>query len=140
MARFLRDQMIKNITIDEKFIRKIGELFEKRANALQGIITFVIRFDGQGYCISSLDELLRYFDNANEVERIVFTLITPGYISSNGLSGAHIELKLDNRISNNCCLSVTSDEQDWVDATFSNIQNILIGSKNLSGCVSTFWT
>lgn len=152
MANFLRDQQITNITINEYKIRQISTLFINRAQyfntaipgnsepAKKALLYFTIRFDGKGYRVYNLDELLSYFQQAKEVERIIFTIETGESLLSNRKVGAVVELGLDHKNPNACFLTVTSDDKDMVDASFAAIQDVLSKCKNKNGWVRTAWT
>lgn len=148
MAHFLCDQVITNVTITENTIKQISSLFENRlarfnaniAEDKRAILSYVIRFDGKGYHVYSLKDLLLYFQQAKEIERIIFTFETSESMLSNRRIGAIMELLLDQKNSSACFLNVTSDDKDWVDASFSAVQDILAKSKNKNGWVRMAWT
>jgi hypothetical protein len=152
MAHFLRDQQITNLSADEDMLRQINAAFESREAAIntgvpaddttgkRALLTYVIRFDNKGYRVFSLDDLLRYFHQAKDVERVIFTVETGESLRSNRLVGAFLELRLDVRDPNLCLLTVTSNDGDWVEASFSAVQDVLIKCKNKNGWVRTAWT
>src|SRR6266478_273987 len=121
MAQFFRDQQITNSTIDEDQLRQIVAVLENRRTALNariapteantktGSLSFVIRFDNKGYRLTSLSDLLRYFHQAKEVERVFFNIDTIESAASNRALGAFLELGLDAKDPNRCLLAVTSD-------------------------------
>jgi DNA-binding transcriptional MerR regulator len=86
---------------------------------------FTIRFDGKGYRVYTLEDLLLHFQQAKEVERIIFSLETGQSILTNRNTGTVMELRLDQKNPNSCTVLVTSDDRDWVDASFAAIQDIL---------------
>ena len=151
MAHFFRDQQIKNSTIDEESLKQLVAVLENRKTALNarvspervdaesGILTYVIRFDNKGYRVDSLGELLRYFHQAKELERIFFNIDTGESLNSNKQVGAFIELGLDAKDPNRCFLAVTSNDGDWVDASISTIQDVIAKCKNKNGWVRTAW-
>ncbi|HHT9910527.1 TPA: hypothetical protein ACT9LC_001693 [Legionella pneumophila] len=151
MAHFLRDQQITNVTISEEMIKQISALFVSRTTSFnmaipvandeskKALLSYTIRFDEKGYRVYSIDELLQYFQQAKEVERILFTLETGESLRSSRNIGAVMELKFDQKNPNNCSLMATSDDKDWVDASFSAVQDILIKCKNKNGWIRTAW-
>ncbi len=149
MAHFLRDQRITNLTITEEVIEQISTLFiiltNKFNSALEditdkkAILSYIIRFDNKGYRVYTLDELRQYFRQAKEIEHILFTIETNESISSGRKFGAVMELGLNQKSNNGCFLFVTSDDKDWVDASFSAVQDILIKSTNKNGWARTAW-
>jgi len=151
MANFLRDWFIVNVSVNEQILRQLNELFIKRCHSLNttlsdrdttqnAYINYIIRFDGKGYRIFNFDDMLRYFFQAKEIERITFTLETTESLRSNRQTGTYIELRLDQWNPNNCCLWVASDDEDWVEVSFSATQAILVNCKNKNGLARTAWT
>lgn len=150
MAYYLRDQLIENISVDAETICQISSVFEDRLNTLtpqegeaihaQAFFTYIIRFDSKGYRVFSLDELLRYFNQAKEVERVIFTLETTESTQSMRQSGTFMELQLDEQEPSRCIFQISSDQKDWVDASFSVVNEVLSKSKNRNGWVRTAWT
>lgn len=152
MAYFLRDQHVTNLTVDEDSLRHINTVFESRERAIntnvpendntgqRAFLTYIIRFDNKGYRVFSLEELLRYFHQAKEVERLIFTVETGESLRSNRQLGTFLELRLDEKDPNNCLLTVTSNDGDWVDSSFSAVQDVLAKCKNKNGWVRTAWT
>lgn len=152
MAHFLRDQQITNLSATEENLTQLSTTFIERAAMINAnvpddarlengaLITYVIRFDNKGYRVFSLDDLLKYFAEAKAVERIIFTLETGESLRSNRQVGTFMELRLDEREPTSSLLTVTSDDKDWVDASFSAIQDTLAKAKNRNGWVRSMWT
>lgn len=152
MAHFLRDQQITNLSITEGNLSQISSAFADRAMMLnsnvpdndntgkRAFLSYIIRFDNKGYRVFSIDDLLRYFRQAKTVERVLFTVETGESLQSNRQIGTFLELRLDEKDPNTCFLSVTSDDKDWVDASFSAVQDTLAKCKNQNGWVRTSWT
>ncbi|MCH8040154.1 MAG: hypothetical protein IH977_07395 [Nitrospinae bacterium] len=152
MAQFLRDVHISNIKIKEDVIIQLAEVFANRANALissaqkQGnddnklFLTFIIRFDGKGYRVFALADLLRYFQRAKVIERIIFSIETAVSLRSNREVGEHLSLWLDKIDPQKCYLSVTSDDSDWVDSSYSAVQEILTKCKTKNGWARSGWS
>lgn len=152
MAHFLRDQQLTNHTIRSENIAQIGNVFAERlqvfnaslpANSPQdarAFLMYVVRFDGKGYRVFSIAEVQQYFQQARVVERVVFTLLTPEAFRTNGNFGTHVELRFDANDVNGSYLKITADDRDWVDASFSAIQDWLAKCHNRHGLVRTSWT
>ena len=81
-----------------------------------------------------------YFEEAKNVERVIFTVETGESLNSNRLIGAYMELRLDAKDHNASSLVVTADDKNWVDTSFSTIQDVLKSSKNKNGYLRTPWT
>ncbi len=152
MAQFLRDVHLTNIKVTEDVLVQLTEVFANRAQSLiesatdkenedqKPFLTFIIRFDGKGYRLFSLDELLRHFRRANDVERIIITIETLVSLRSNRLVGEHLEVRLDKLDENNCYLSVTADDSDWVDASYSSVQEVINKHKTKNGIARSGWS
>lgn len=152
MAHYLRDQQIKCLSLTEDQIRHLAIVFSERAFVLnseidndptsvkRAVFNFIIRFDNKGYRVFTLEELLIYFQQAKSVERLIFTVETGESLQSNRNIGSILELKLDSKEPNGCFLTATSDNKDWVDASFSSVQEALNKSKNHNAWVRATWT
>ena len=152
MAQFLRDVHLSNVKVTEDVIVQLTEVVANRAQSLldsstaqenednKSFLTFIIRFDGKGYRLFSLDELRRHFKRANDVERLIITIETPVSLRTNRLVGEHLEVRLDTLDEKNCYLSVTSDDSDWVDASYSSVQELLNKHKTRNGIARSGWS
>lgn len=152
MAHYLRDEQVTNLSINTDNLTQLSAVFADRANALnakitesddtgkKAFLTYIMRFDNKGYRVFSLEDLLRYFCLAKEVERVIFTVETGESLQSNRTIGTYLELRLDEKEPNTCTLVVASDDQDWVDASFSAVQDVLIKCKNSNGWARSAWT
>ncbi|MDP1644506.1 MAG: hypothetical protein Q8K35_06660 [Thiobacillus sp.] len=152
MAHFLRDQLISNVLITEESLTQLSAIFEDREKMLNGIaaatkseddeatLVFIIRFDNKGYRVFSIDDLLRYFQQAKSVERVLITLETTRSLRNNRQAGTFMELRLDEMEPHTSFLNVTSDDKDWVEASFSAVQEALDKYRHRTGWVRTAWT
>lgn len=148
MGHFLRDQQIINITLDEARLRSLSELMRDRAGAVNRALEepnvlhqmYVIRFDSKGYRVFDIDDVLRLYQNANEVERVICTIESAESFRSRRLTGSSAEVVLDKNNPNGCTLVVTSDDENFVDATFGAISDRLHGFRNRYGIIRNAWT
>lgn len=150
MAQFLRDAHITNTKVTEDMLHQLTEVFANRAQPLidaagaeedrKPFLTFIIRFDGKGYRLFSLDELVRHFKRARQVERIIITVETTSSLRSNRLVGEHLEIRFDDQEEKNCYISVTSDDSDWVDASYSSVMDIVNKHKTRNGIARSGWS
>lgn len=154
MAIFLRDQKVRDINISEDKLRLIDKLFKERASSYnlslgsnldpddtrQAFIYFTIRFDGKGYRVYKIEDLLQHFQQADEVERVIFTLETGESLLSNRRMGTVMELWLDKKDADSCFLSVTADDENFVNLAFAGIQDILGKCKNKNSWVRSYPT
>lgn len=134
MAHFLRDQHVHDLSLNEQAITQINNVFADRHNQLNeelsshgktAFFTYIIRFDNKGYRVFSLTELLRYFNQAGNVERIIFTIESDAAMGSNRAIGAYLELCLDAQDANRCTLVASSDAKDWAEISFSSVHEVL---------------
>lgn len=151
VAQFLRDEHVANLTINESTLEQVNAVLEVRRASLSPkpngtptdqavFLTYIIRFDNKGYRVFSLPKLLEYFHQAKYVERIIATLETSQSLQSSRMAGTYLELRLDEKDPNNCSISVTSDNGDWVDSSFSAIKEVLSKCGNKSAWARSAWT
>ena len=152
MAHFLRDQLISNVSITEESLSQLSAIFEEKEKILneisadlktednEAVLTYIIRFDNKGYRVFSIDDLLRYFKQAKSVERVLITLETTKSLRNNRQSGTFMEVRLDEKEPHASFLNVTSDDKDWVEASFCSIQEALDKYRHRTGWVRTAWT
>lgn len=151
MAHYLRDQHIQNVSIDADALIQINDVFTERFTQLQSelrevppqsakaFFTYIIRFDGKGYRVFSLEELMRYFNQAKEVERLIFTIESGDALSSNRNIGAYLELCLDAKEPARCMLVASSDDKDWAEASFAAVHEILVKCRTRNGIAKSPW-
>lgn len=152
MAHYLRDQQIANTSITEESLNQLSTLFYERLDTInksiseadltdkRAFLTYIIRFDNKGYRVFSINELIKYFRAANSVERILITLETAESLRSNRVTGTVLELRLDEKDPNSSFLTVTSDDKDWVDASFAAVEDRLAKCRNRNLWVRSAWT
>lgn len=145
MPKYLRDQAIRNVKVDEALILQLDHVMKSRAALLNSeinpdneeekipFLTYVLRFDGKGIRFFDVEELLSSFRVANDIERFVVSIESPSALSSNRNIGEVLELKLDQSIENNCYVQVTSDNSDWVDSSFASVLDIVSKNKTKHG-------
>jgi hypothetical protein len=142
MARFLRDELITNVSLTETDIEEIFANFLRiqeahNASLLHPLVidqvaetTYIIRFDGKGYRVDNKAELLAHFRQAKKVERIVLIVETVEALQSNRTRGRSIDLRIDTDTPQNSYLTVTADEQEWTTAQFTTFHELLEKNKN----------
>ena len=151
MAHFLRDEVLKSLTIDEAAIRELDnalrssnanmpENLAKQDPGQRAIIYYVVRFDNKGYRVFSVDDLLRYFHEAKYVERVICTAESGTSLKTGRQVGSYIDLALDCQDPSRCLLSVASDDVNWVNSSFSNIKDVLAGYRNRNGWARSMWS
>lgn len=149
MASYLRDQHVQNISVDPDAIFQVSKVFSDRFTQLQAelspqgkgaFFTYIIRFDNKGYRVFSLDELMIYFNQARQVERIIFTVESGDSITSSRNVGAYLELCLDTREPARCILITSSDHKDWTEASFAAVHEIIAKYKTKYGLARSPWS
>lgn len=152
MGHYLRDERITNLSIKEDNLKQLSSVFSDRAqtidanepqvekDVLKVFQTYIIRFDHKGYRVFTLQDLLKYFHLAKDVERVIFTVETVESLRSNRQTGTYLELRLDEKDPKSCVLAVSGDDKDWVDASFAAVKDILGKCANKTGWLRTGWT
>ncbi|WP_172705490.1 hypothetical protein [Variovorax paradoxus] len=150
MAHYLRDKRIGSLTITEEDVRELCDIFFQRMNVVSATrdkpnepeikgAHFVIRFDNRGYKAYSTDDVLTYWRQATKVERLVFATESFESLNSNRLRGTYVELKLD-LADEQCWLVSSSDSKEWMDGSFTAIDEYLTKCKNKNRLIRTPWT
>lgn len=145
MAQYLRDEQLENVTIDRDVLsRLIDALYaqmismpeylqgqqNQNLQALDAMLVMTIRFDGKGYRVFSKDILLNYFEAATHVERIVFELSSLKAIQTGKTIGSYLDLRMDANEASPSHLVSTSDNENWMNASFGAVKEILTPCKN----------
>jgi hypothetical protein len=149
MPHFLRDERLENLTITEGRLKQLEEVFRVRlesvpehseGNEPNAVISYVIRFDNKGYRVFSLDDLIKYFRQADYVERVIFNIDSKTSLQTTRNLGTFMELRLENKDINASFLQVSSDDGDWVNASFSVTKEVLSKCKNLNRWARSIWS
>lgn len=150
MATFLRDERLHNLTLTADRLRQIDAAFQARLRAAPEHaqpgennnihLFYVIRFDNKGYRVFSIEEVITYFQQADSVERFIITIESAASMRSNRNVGTYMELRLDAGDANACHLVASSDDADWVDASFSGVREAIVRSKNRHSIVRNDWS
>lgn len=106
MAKYLRDEHLKNITINEQSLELVNSFLIERGISINReieqangskddilLLTYVIRFDNRGYKLTDFNDVKKYFSQANKVERIIFTLDSNTSERTNRMYGTHYEIR-----------------------------------------------
>jgi hypothetical protein len=151
MAHFLRDEQVKNITIDTATLRQLAQSFAAKITSMpeylppmaegapEVFLTFTIRFDGKGYRLFDIENLISHFEQAARVERIIFELQSGTSLRSNRVIGSYADLRLDSDDRAVCFLTVSSDSEGWMQSTFAAVIDVLGVKKNKTGYVRNAW-
>jgi len=134
MSQFLRDTLLKNLTLEEKVIDEINsELVKIRDEFNQSCsdttkslkLHYVIRFDQNGFVLYDFAKVKDYFRSAKSIERLVFSLISDEHNQSAKLKGKNIDLRFDAINQNNCFIIVQDDDQSWVDSILPRMVHLI---------------
>ena len=149
LARYLRDEQFENISINSNLLTQLDVSLRRlilstpeynHVEAPQNskvLIIYTIRFDGKGYRVFTIEELLEYFNQAQEVERIALQIETEGSLGSNRAIGSYFDLKFDNKQSS--FLTVSSDNEAWMNDSFTSTKEIIQKYRNKHGYVRNAW-
>lgn len=154
MSKYLRDEFLKNLSLNESKIQKINDAILEIAHETNSRLTqtteaekdklvlpsYIIRFDNKGFLLYDFNKVLKYFKEARKVERVIFILDFIESYVSNKQRGKCLELRFDKNDINNCYLSVQDDRSDWVDASFCKIKELLERYKNKNYLIRNNWT
>ncbi len=138
MAQYLRDAEVSNLTINSEALSHLFDEFERRQASMpenaqtqedgssSAWLWCIIRFDEKGYRVFDKDRLLDCFEKASKVERVIFTLESVASIQSNRRNGSYMECRLESGDSANPrYIVVSSENEDWVNASFTAVQESL---------------
>lgn len=153
MAKFLRDEYLKNITITEQMLDLIDEFLTERETITNEelekskaqdnqylILNYIIRFDNRGYKLNDFSDVKKYYAQATNVERIIITLDSTESVNTNRLYGTHYEIRLDSKDPNNTYIQVSSDDGDAVDSVFCGLMEIVKKCNNHNGKIRNTWS
>jgi hypothetical protein len=147
LANFLRDGYLENITVTEQTIEQINDFLKEREfsynqkfktehakkQALE--LNYIIRFDGRGFKLNDFSELKKHYAQANEIERIIFTLS-----STDNNDETSFEVRIDSKEPKNTLIQVSSDDGDAVDSVFCGLFEIINKGQNKNGFIRNTWT
>lgn len=153
MAKFLRDEFLRNLTIDEDILDIVDAHLRGRQNSTNAqlgasgsgqdqvlVLKYIIRFDGRGYKLTDYKEFKKYYKQAQNIERVIFVLDSALSEKTNRMYGTHYELRFDRNESTHCYIQVASDDGDAVDSVFSSLREIIDKGKNRNGLVRNAWS
>jgi len=148
MSQYLRDEVLKNLTITECNLKKINEELIEISKQFNLTVptdqdklfhSYIIRFDNKGFRLFDFGEVLKYFSDAHKVERVCFYVNSLKGLEANGFLGNRIELKFDKYDTNNCALVIDGDKKAWVDTTFWKINERLNKYQNTNYFIRNRW-
>jgi hypothetical protein len=149
MAFYLIDRFVTNVSLDIDRLKILRDVFFERKAQLvthfnnkedEVFVTFTIRFDEKGYKTFSFSEFESYYEQAINIERIIFSLETTASLKTNKSTGEYIDLCLDVKENSRCILVSSSENKDWCENSFNTINNILLKYKTKYSFLRTDFT
>lgn len=151
MANYSRFKQISGLLLTEESIHALAMQFTERciklnaddqkANVIaSAYFCFIISFDSKVYKLYSADDLIKHFRQAHTVEKITFTISTSLSESSGRKSGCWMELNIDEKNFSNSYFTVSSNDNDWLEASWISIQDVLKKCKSKHMWLRTSWT
>ncbi len=153
MGTFLRDQHIKNVTVNEALLTQVNDFLTERETSVNAelrakgrvdedllLLNYIIRFDNRGYKLMEFSDVRKYYAQASEVERIIFTLDSNRATFSNKQHGTSLELRFDANDPSNTYLRISSEDGDLVDSVFCGLLEIITKYQNQNGKIRNAWT
>lgn len=139
MSDYLQDSFIPFHTIgaqelDElegEFSAIVAEAESTTTDDKPLTLTYTLRYDGMGIVRQGFEEVKNCFGRARRVERIVFDVSGPKNVLRG--KGKRIQLILDAMDSSRCYMSVTDDDEKWVDNVFKRLSARLSQYRNYNG-------
>lgn len=141
MGQYLRDKEISHIAIDNAALSRLVDVIAAQGLSMPeynppqvagGVnsnpavkLSYLIRFDEKGYRVSSKTQLLRLFDDAAEVERVILELLSDDAATTNRITGSYMDLRLDTNETAVGFLTVSSDDEGWMRACFAAVEDVL---------------
>lgn len=146
MGDYLRDKKLIKKTITEDSLNALVEVLEDQESKLNStnakgycFISFVIRYDGKGYKIFVLSDLLKHYKKAKNIERIYLKLDIAGDIPNAMRDGEAIEVWLSNINNETSYIKVEGDDLDWVNLTFTALDEIFDQCKSRHSWIRGGW-
>lgn len=128
MGKFLIDEKIEACTITTDAIKRIDaelkdilQQYNKGQEEASVRLLYLIRFDGKGYIVDNIDSLLKYFSDAQQVERVLFEISETTTTRNEKI----ISIYLNNDFQNPSIFSVTNENKEWTEGTFYRLKEVL---------------
>lgn len=143
MPSFLCDVTIQNVVLNNNAIKDINATLLQRISVHNATVEderhltplYIVRFDNRGYRTFSADEAWSYYTSANRVERLMIQANCPMDFKTNHITGEQIEIRLDASAGGTSHLLVGGESKDWVETTFSALNETLTRRKNMASAI-----
>jgi hypothetical protein len=140
MAQYLKEKHYQGLTVNEELLRKLFAIVGQQRASIPaasgtgttpgGIPHAVIRFDGNGFRVFTVEELLSYFQAARDVEHVVFVLDSTEALQSSRGIGSFVDVRLNARLGMKNSVLVASDDLNWTNSIFAALTSQLDGVRN----------
>ncbi len=139
MSDYLKDSFIPYITIDTVALDSINNDLQAIVNETSSLDEneqlkdnlYTLRYDGMGIVRKDYSEIKRCFETGKTVDRVNFDFSSIKNLSEH--KGKRIQILLDAADASRCYLSVSDDDEKWVDNVFKRLSTRLAQYKNHNG-------
>ena len=139
MSDYLKDSFIRYLTIDTDALDSINGDLQAIVNETSSLAEneplesnlYTLRYDGMGIVRKDYTEIKRCFETGKTIDRVNFDFSSHKNISES--KGKRIRILLDAADELNCYLSVSDDDEKWVDNVFKRLSTRLAQYKNHNG-------
>jgi len=146
MSDYLKDSFIPYLTIDTVALDSINDELETIVNESKSLPeneqlksnVYTLRYDGMGIVRKDYSEIKRCFETGRNIERVNFDFSSIRNLSE--YKGKRIKILLDAADGLSCYLSVSDDEEKWVDNVYKRLSKRLETYKNQNGISRNIFT
>ncbi len=139
MSDYLKDSFISYLTIDTVALDSINDDLQTIVNETSSLPeneqlksnVYTLRYDGMGIIRKDYSEIKRCFETGRNIERVNFDFSSIKYLSE--YKGKKIQILLDAVDGSRCYLSVSDDDEKWVDNIYKRLSTRLDSNKNHNG-------
>ena len=139
MSDYLKDSFIPYLTIDTVALDSINDDLQTIVNEASSLPeneqlksnVYTLRYDGMGIVRKDYSEIKRCFETGRNIERVNFNFSSLKNLSK--YKGKGIRILLDAADGSRCYLSVSDDDEKWVDNVYKRLSTRLEKYKNHNG-------
>jgi len=145
MGNYRKDFNLTKKTLSEESLNQFNFIITQAESALNKknaagycFITYIIRYDNKGYRLFDFSDVLRHYKLADRIEKISLNLYVSPDMPSNMSGEEMIEIFFANG-EENSYIVVEGDNQDWVNATYVLVDDVLRQCKSRFSWVKGAW-
>ena len=146
MSDYLKDSFIPYLTIDTVALDSINDDLLTIVNEISSLPeneqlksnSYTLRYDGMGIVRKDYSEIKRCFETGKNIERINFDFSSIKNLSE--YKGKRVQILLDAEDGSRCYLSVSDDDEKWVDNVYKRLSTRLEKYKNHNGISRNLFT